>query len=42
MSYWWPRIIGGVIGASITIYAFIYLPMRANYAECGKVTLCHL
>lgn len=36
----WPAIIGGLIGIAIVGYAFVYLPMSANYDECGKVTLC--
>lgn len=28
------------MGAAIVGYPLIYLPMSANHAECGKVTLC--
>lgn len=34
------KIIGGLIGAGLAIYLFVYLPMSRNYEECGKVTLC--
>ncbi len=33
-------IIGGVIGVSVVSYMFVYVPMAANYAECGKLTVC--
>lgn len=35
-----PAIIGGTLGLALAGYAFVYLPMKANHDECGKVTLC--
>lgn len=34
------RIIGGLIGALIAGYFLIFAPMKANYDECGRITLC--
>ena len=34
------RVIGAAFGLAISGYALIYLPMSANDAECGRVTLC--
>lgn len=34
-------ILGGIIGVALVAYAFVYVPMKANYDECGRVTLCH-
>jgi hypothetical protein len=34
------KIIGGTIGATLALYFLVYLPMKGNYDECGKVTLC--
>ena len=41
MSYWMPRIFGALIGLALSGYILVYLPMSRNFAECGKVTLCH-
>jgi len=37
----WPfAVLGGFIGVVIAGYPLVYLPMSANHAKCGKVTLC--
>lgn len=33
-------ILGGAIGLLLVGYAFVYVPMSQNYADCGRVTLC--
>lgn len=33
-------VIGAILGLVSGIYVAIYLPMSANYAECGRVTVC--
>lgn len=35
-----PKLIGALLGLALALYAIIYLPMRSNYEECGRVTLC--
>ncbi len=33
-------IVGGLLGIVVMGWLFFYLPMSANYAECGSVFLC--
>jgi hypothetical protein len=33
-------ITGSIIGFVVVAYALVYLPMRHNYLQCGRVTLC--
>lgn len=35
-----PKIIGGTIGLALAGWFLIYQPMKQNYDECGRVTLC--
>lgn len=35
-----PAIIGSALGLILFGYALVYAPMRANYDQCGRVTLC--
>jgi hypothetical protein len=32
---------GAIIGVSLGLFVLVYLPMKSNYEECGKVTLCN-
>lgn len=34
------KIVGGIIGLSITAYFFVYAPMQRNFDQCGRITLC--
>jgi hypothetical protein len=34
------RWIGGIIGFLIAGYFWAYVPMKRNYEECGRITLC--
>lgn len=36
-----PAIIGAVLGIALGLFVAVYLPMKRNYDECGKVTLCN-
>jgi hypothetical protein len=33
-------IIGSVLGLSLSGYLLVYAPMRGNFEQCGRVTLC--
>lgn len=33
-------LLGAIIGLAISGFFLAYLPMKANYDECGRVTLC--
>lgn len=33
-------LIGGAIGIALVLYGIVYLPMKASYGRCGRVTLC--
>lgn len=35
-----PAIFGGTLGIALVGYAVVYLPMKRNHDECGRVTLC--
>lgn len=32
--------IGGIVGMGIALTLFVYVPMKRNLDECGRVTLC--
>lgn len=36
----WPPLVGCILGAAVSLFVLVYLPMKGNYDECGRVTLC--